>query len=91
VRLAVPWLRSSSIVIRSLDETPAEFESEDAEREYWWTHEFSDELWESLPKVEPNFESLELTKREPKVQVHSWDDARDFASEDEERDWWENR
>ena len=39
------------IVINSLDEIPETFESEDAEREYWATHEYSDEVWESLEDV----------------------------------------
>jgi hypothetical protein len=34
-------------VVNSLDEIP-DFASEDEEREWWATHEFSDELWESL-------------------------------------------
>jgi hypothetical protein len=39
------------IVINSLDEIPGSFESEDAEREYWATHEYSDEVWQSLEDV----------------------------------------
>lgn len=34
--------------IYSLDKIP-EFQSEDEEREFWAEHEFSDELWDSLP------------------------------------------
>ncbi|MBI3988250.1 MAG: hypothetical protein HY347_01395 [candidate division NC10 bacterium] len=34
-------------IIHSLDEIPATFPSEDAEREYWETHEFSDELYDA--------------------------------------------
>jgi hypothetical protein len=33
-------------IIQSLDEIPATFPSEDAEREYWETHELSDELYD---------------------------------------------
>jgi hypothetical protein len=34
------------IVIHSLDEIPSAFPSEDAEREYWETHELSSELYD---------------------------------------------
>ena len=78
------------IVINSLDEIP-DFESEHEEWEYWQTHEFSDELWDSLPIVKDDFTDLVPTKREPRLEVHSWDDVPDFKSEDEEREWWENR
>lgn len=37
--------------IYSLDEMPSQFDSEDDEREWWATHELSDELWESLEDV----------------------------------------
>jgi hypothetical protein len=38
-------------VIHSLDEIPA-FASEAEEADFWDTHEFSDELWDSLPSAE---------------------------------------
>ena len=34
-------------VIHSEDEIPGQFESEDAEREWWATHELSDKLWDT--------------------------------------------
>ena len=37
-------------ILRSLDEVPA-FATEAEEAVFWATHEFSDELWESLPRV----------------------------------------
>jgi hypothetical protein len=77
-------------VINSLDEIP-EFESEHQEWEYWQTHEFSDELWNSLPKGKDHLGDLPSTKRKPRIEVHSWDDVPNFASENEERKWWENR
>jgi hypothetical protein len=40
--------RKQLIIIRSLDEIPQHFESEDAEREFWATHEFSDELYDQM-------------------------------------------
>jgi hypothetical protein len=76
-------------VINSLDEIP-HFDSEDDERDFWDTHEFSDELWDSLPIAEP-FGEIKMTKREPTVWVCSWSEVPDFASETEERSWWENR
>lgn len=33
-------------IIRSLDEIPTTFPSEDAERQYWETHQLSDELYD---------------------------------------------
>jgi hypothetical protein len=41
-------LRHERIVIHREDEIPDHFDSEDAEREWWATHELSDELWDSL-------------------------------------------
>ena len=35
-------------VIHSEDEIPDHFESEDAERDWWATHELSEELWDAL-------------------------------------------
>jgi hypothetical protein len=35
-------------IIRSLDEIPQHFESEDAEREFWASHEFSEELYDQM-------------------------------------------
>jgi hypothetical protein len=40
--------------IESLDEIP-QFGSEAEEAEYWDTHEFSDELWDSLPEPPPDW------------------------------------
>ena len=75
------------IVINSLDEIPT-FASEDEERAWWDTHEFSDELWDSLSRVSPT----DLPIRQiPRAQVSSWDELPDFRSDEEERDWWENR
>ena len=41
-------------IIHSLDEIPT-FVSEREEAEYWDTHEFSDELWDSLPEPEADW------------------------------------
>jgi hypothetical protein len=38
-------------IIRSLDEIPERFESEDAEREWWATHDLSEELYNSLEDI----------------------------------------
>lgn len=35
-------------IVSSLDEIPTHFSSEDEEREWWATHEFSDELYDEL-------------------------------------------
>jgi hypothetical protein len=77
------------IVINSLEEIPV-FTNEDEEREFWATHEFSDELWESLPHDTTELDEL-LPVRQPRAEVSSWDEVPDFASEDEERTWWEAR
>jgi hypothetical protein len=45
------------IVINWLDEIP-EFANEDEEREFWWTHEFSDELWDSLPDASEELDEI---------------------------------
>ena len=38
-------------IIHSLDEIPERFESEDAERDWWAEHDYSKELYESLPDL----------------------------------------
>ena len=38
------------IVIHSVDEIP-QFTSEKEENDFWGTHDFSEELWDSLPPV----------------------------------------
>ena len=78
------------ILINSLDEIP-EFATEHEEWEWWETHEYSDSLWDSSPMTKNDLSGLVLTKRKPKVEVRSWGEVPDFASEDEERAWWENR
>jgi hypothetical protein len=35
-------------IIHSLEEIPAQFASEDAERDWWAEHDLSPELWDSL-------------------------------------------
>jgi hypothetical protein len=49
-------------VIHSLDEIP-DFESEDEEREWWWEHELSDELWDSLPKTTPKLDEMAFRRQ----------------------------
>lgn len=46
------------IVIHSLDEVPQDFESEDAERDWWAEHEFSDELWDSLEDMTAELDEI---------------------------------
>jgi hypothetical protein len=76
------------LVISSLDEIPARFVSEDEEREFWATHEFSKALLDSLPEVR----GVQLAnERRPRMEVCSWDEVPEFKSEDEERAWWEKR
>src|SRR4051812_19656937 len=81
---------SRRTVINSLDEIPSTFVSEDAEREYWETHEFSKALLDSLPMTRGPLDATK-TKRAPRIEIHSWDEVPDFQSEDRERDWWQNR
>jgi len=77
-------------IINSLDEIPSTFASEDAEREYWETHEFSEALLDSLPMTRGPLD-MTTTERATRVEIHSWDEVPDFESEDQERDWWQNR
>ena len=44
-------------VINSLDEIP-HFKNEDEERDWWATHEFSDELWDSLPDASEELDEI---------------------------------
>ena len=75
------------IPIYSLDEIPA-FSSEDEERDWWDTHEFSDELWDSLPhERDPDLERLQASPK--RTEINSWGDVPEFSSEDEERAWWD--
>jgi hypothetical protein len=61
------------LVINSLDEIP-EFADEDEDREYWWTHEFSDELWDSLPVASDELDEIlplpdgKRSRRKPVIQ-----------------------
>jgi hypothetical protein len=57
--------REKRIVIKSLDEIPAHFESEDAEREWWASHDLSLEVWESLEDT-----TAELDEIAPLPRAH---------------------
>ena len=60
-------------VINSLDEIP-QFENEDEERAWWATHEFSDELWDSLPDASDELDEIlplpdgQKSRRKPVIQ-----------------------
>jgi hypothetical protein len=55
------------IMIHSLDEIPDSFASEDEEREWWATHEFSDEMYERLPDYTQEHRHWQRsTPREPR-------------------------
>jgi hypothetical protein len=56
-----PHRHDHMTVIHSLDDIPV-FADEDEEAAFWCTHEFSDELWESLPHV-PDDELPPVRKR----------------------------
>jgi hypothetical protein len=43
--------------IYSLDEIP-DFANEDEERDFWAEHEFSDELWDSLPDMTAELDEI---------------------------------
>jgi hypothetical protein len=45
-------------IIHSLDEIPSHFDSEDDERDFWAEHELSEELWNSLPDVTDELNSV---------------------------------
>ena len=72
-------------VIRSLDEIPDHFESEDAEREFWGTHEFSEELLDSLPDEPIDFDLP------PRELITSLDQVPHFDEELEAFRWWHTR
>src|SRR5687768_7691731 len=76
-------------VIRSLDEIPATFLSEDDERDYWATHEFSDELWDSLPHDTTEFDRL--VPLPPREVIGSLDQVPHFDQELEAFRWWQKR
>jgi hypothetical protein len=42
--------RTKMTIVHNLDEIPS-FASEDEEREWWDTHELSDQLYDSLPQT----------------------------------------
>ena len=51
--------------IHSLDEIPTDFESEDAERDWWAQHSFSAKLLASLPPVDDaEWDDLQSLKRQ---------------------------
>lgn len=43
-------MRTKSQIVQSLQDVPRSFASEDEEREWWATHEFSDDLYDQLPR-----------------------------------------
>jgi len=71
------------LVIRSLDEIPDHFESEDAEREFWGTHEFSKDLINSLPEEPPDFDLP------PRTLITSLDEVPLFGEELDAFRWWQ--
>ena len=50
------------IVIRSIEEIPS-FESEDMEREWWATHDMSEELYNKLERAAPELKAILNTQR----------------------------
>ena len=57
-------------IIHSLDEIPDHFESEDAERDWWAEHDYSKELYESLPDLTSELD--ELAPQVPNKQRPGW-------------------
>jgi gas vesicle protein len=55
-------------LIHSLNEIPATFASEDDERDWWATHEFSEELYETLRDYSDDHQRL-LKKLKNKARV----------------------
>ena len=74
--------------IDSLDEIPT-FATEHEEWEWWQTHSFSEGLLNSLPLERGGLGPIKRTARRDRIQVQSWEDFPDFASETEERAWWD--
>ena len=70
-------------VIRSLDEIPNHFESEDAERDFWGSHEFSEELLNMLPDEDPGFDLP------PRALITSLDQVPHFEDELDAFRWWQ--
>ena len=57
--------KSKKKQIDSLDEIPAHFASEDAERDWWAEHSFSAKLLASLPPIdEEDWDDLQSLKRQ---------------------------
>jgi hypothetical protein len=82
------------IPIYSLDEIPT-FENEDAEREFWWTHEVSDELHAEMDRsgalADAQRELDELRNLPPRTLVNSLAEIPEFQTDREEREWWSSR
>lgn len=54
--------RKKMITIKSLDELPRKFKSEDAERRFWETHDLSTKLLDKLYDPEVDKEEKKLMK-----------------------------
>ena len=53
-------------IIQSLEDIPERFESEDAEREWWATHDLSEDLYNSLDDITHELDEIApLPETEP--------------------------